>query len=129
MLLITAKPGETTTILTPQGELIELVICSTEPTQASIGLQAPGGYRILRKKLLLKLRAQFTEQNLYMTPDRQTIVIAGNIRQAQLAAGTGGITMLYPNGHEHLRTAAYHAWLRNPTSPQLVPAPVQEQAA
>lgn len=129
MLLITAKPGETTTILTPSGELIELVIRNTELTQASIGLQAPAGYRILRKKLLATLSAEFAEQNLYLTPDRQTIVIAENIRQAQHTAETGGITKLSPNGHEHLRTAAYHAWLRNPTSPQLVPAPVQEQAA
>jgi len=52
MLAPTRRPGESITIETPAGELIEVPVVAVRGNQVQIGTEAPADVTILREELL-----------------------------------------------------------------------------
>ena len=56
MLILTRRPGETITIETPAGELIEVTVLGIKSNQVRIGTEAPDDVQIMREELLARIQ-------------------------------------------------------------------------
>jgi len=73
MLVISVKPGETTTITTPSGDLISVLLLRhrTRNDDLCLGITAPEEYSIIRETLREKLLGQLVEVSVYRVSSAQ----------------------------------------------------------